>query len=175
MLTTFIARTYLDMLGSRTLRREELAAHKALLVDSAGLALLVFLEKTGSAKRLVFVLHDMLATLFDQGPFHRGAIAIGDKEARKPHWPSRAQSVSKVPDANLASQPEVFDAFVTAARGGRSPHFLAVGPVRPVGAYKRGYANRRSRGTAVFADGLHGQRLHRRNQPSGRPCAAASA
>jgi hypothetical protein len=98
-----------------------------------------------------FVLHDMLAVLFDQGPFHHGAIAIGDKEARKPHWPSRAQSGPKVPDANLASQPEVFDAFDTAARGGRSPHFLAVGPVRPVGACERGYANRRSRGTAVFA------------------------
>ena len=109
------------MLGSRTLRREELAAHKALLADSAGLALLVFLEKIGSRQAARVRIAHVRGAL-RPGRFHRGAIAIGDKAARKPHWPSR-ERLSKVPDANLASQSEVVDAFVTAARGGRKPSF----------------------------------------------------
>ena len=122
-LTTLIARTYLDMVGSRTLRREELAAHKALLADSAGLALLVFLEKIGSRQAARVRIARHVRRALRPGRFHHGAIAIGGKAARKPHWPSCVQRVSKVPDANLASQSEVVDAFVTAARGGRKPSF----------------------------------------------------
>ena len=41
--------------------------------------------------------------------------------------------------------------FVTAARGGsQALIFSRLVPVRPVGAYERGCANRRSRGTAGF-------------------------
>ena len=71
------------MLGSRTLRREELAAHKALLADSAGLALLVFLEKIGSRQAARVRIAHVRGAL-RPGRFHRGAIAIGDKAARKP-------------------------------------------------------------------------------------------
>src|SRR5215207_4775148 len=76
-LTTVVARTSLDMLRSRSARREEpLAAahlpdpivsrqdavdpeHQALLADSVGLALLIVLDTLTPAERLAFVLHDM--------------------------------------------------------------------------------------------------------------------
>src|SRR6266704_2908169 len=79
-LTTLVARVCLDMLRSRTWRREEpmgLGAHlpepiisreggtdpedQALLAEGVGLALLVVLETLGPAERLAFVLHDMFA------------------------------------------------------------------------------------------------------------------
>src|SRR2546429_2252950 len=73
-LTTVVARVCLDMLRSRTSRREEpLEAsapepivsreggidpgHEALLADSVGLALLVVLDTLNPAERLAFVLH----------------------------------------------------------------------------------------------------------------------
>src|SRR5687768_17153468 len=74
-LTTLVARVSLDMLRSRTSRREEslgaqqpaetarLATadpeHEAILADSVGLAVLVVLERLKPAERLAFVLHDM--------------------------------------------------------------------------------------------------------------------
>src|SRR5919197_1765893 len=80
-LTTVVARVSLDMLRSRTLRREEPLDSRvpepavpgtegtdpeqnAMLADSIGLALLVVLETLTPAERLAFVLHDMFA-----GPF----------------------------------------------------------------------------------------------------------
>src|SRR4051795_587995 len=75
-LTTVVARVCLDMLRSRTSRREEPMGahvpdpivgrgdgfdpeHEVLLADSVGLALLVVLETLTPAERLAFVLHDM--------------------------------------------------------------------------------------------------------------------
>src|SRR5215216_5441585 len=89
-LTTVVGRVCLDMLRSRTSRREEpLDAHmpertvsrmgrvggredgsdpehEALLADSVGLALLVVLETLAPPERLAFVLHDMFAVPFDE-------------------------------------------------------------------------------------------------------------
>src|SRR5438045_742666 len=82
-LTTVVARVSLDMLRSRTSRREQpLGTHvpqpivsretdvdpeqEALLADSVGLALLVVLETLSPAERLAFVLHDMFAVPFDE-------------------------------------------------------------------------------------------------------------
>ena len=82
-LTTVVGRVCLDMLRSRTSRREEpLDAQvpertvsradggdpeqEALLADSVGLALLVVLETLAPAERLAFVLHDMFAVPFDE-------------------------------------------------------------------------------------------------------------
>src|SRR5712692_10222984 len=82
-LTTVVARVCLDMLRSRSSRREEsLGAHvpdpivsreggtdpehEALLGESVGLALLVVLETLAPAERLAFVLHDMFAVPFDE-------------------------------------------------------------------------------------------------------------
>ncbi|MGH2636924.1 MAG: sigma-70 family RNA polymerase sigma factor, partial [Actinomycetota bacterium] len=75
-LTTVVARVCLDMLRSRSSRREEplaapvsdpIASHEdgsdpeqeALLADSVGPALLVVLETLTPAERLAFVLHDL--------------------------------------------------------------------------------------------------------------------
>src|SRR5213594_2200957 len=82
-LTTVVARVCLDMLRSRTSRREEsLGAHvpepiansehgadpeqEVLLADSVGLALLVVLDRLTPAERLAFVLHDMFAVSFEE-------------------------------------------------------------------------------------------------------------
>src|SRR6266581_3102349 len=82
-LTTVIARICLDMLRSRSSRREEsLEAsvpepitsreggidpeQEALLADSVGLALLVVLDTLNPAERLAFVLHDIFAIPFDE-------------------------------------------------------------------------------------------------------------
>ena len=89
-LTTVVGRVSLDMLRSRTSRREEpldvpgpepMKGHKeraggqedgsdpeqeALLADSVGLALLVVLETLTPAERLAFVLHDVFAVPFDE-------------------------------------------------------------------------------------------------------------
>src|SRR5439155_6211030 len=80
-LTTVVARICLDMLRSRTSRREEpLEAsvpepitsreggidpeQEALLADSVGFALLVVLETLNPAERLLFVPHDIFALPF---------------------------------------------------------------------------------------------------------------
>src|SRR5256886_6151078 len=82
-LTTVVARVSLNMLRSRTRRREEPMGvhvpdpivdpadgtdpeHEALLADSVGLALLVVLETLPPAERLAFVLHDMFAVPFEE-------------------------------------------------------------------------------------------------------------
>ncbi len=83
-LTTIVARVSLNMLRSRTLRREEPIdapatgqpvtpppngtdpEHEAVLADSVGLALLVVLDMLTPAERLAFVLHDMFAVPFEE-------------------------------------------------------------------------------------------------------------
>jgi RNA polymerase sigma factor (sigma-70 family) len=83
-LTTIVARVSLNMLRSRTLRREEPLdppatgqpvtqpangtdpEHEAVLADSVGLALLVVLDTLTPAERLAFVLHDMFAVPFEE-------------------------------------------------------------------------------------------------------------
>jgi RNA polymerase sigma factor (sigma-70 family) len=82
-LTTVVGRVCLNMLRSRTTRREDpLDPHvpdpivspedgidpedEMLLADSVGLALVVVLEMLPPAERLAFVLHDMFAVPFDE-------------------------------------------------------------------------------------------------------------
>src|ERR671926_1022220 len=82
-LTTVVARVALNMLRSRTTRREAPMGvhlpdpiidpadgtdpeHEALLADAVGLALLVVLDALSPAERLAFVLHDMFAVPFEQ-------------------------------------------------------------------------------------------------------------
>ena len=83
-LTTIVARVSLNMLRSRTLRREEPMdapaagepvaqpadgtdpEYEAVLADSVGLALLVVLDTLTPAERLAFVLHDMFAVPFEE-------------------------------------------------------------------------------------------------------------
>ncbi|MCT9930385.1 sigma-70 family RNA polymerase sigma factor [Planotetraspora sp. A-T 1434] len=141
-LTTVVGRVCLDMLRSRTSRREDpLDAHlpdpilsplhgtdpehEALVADSVGLALLVVLETLTPAERLAFVLHDMFAL-----PFEEVAPIVGRSPAATRQLASRArrrvQGAAPVPDTDLARQREVVDAFLTAARGGDFDGLVAV-------------------------------------------------
>jgi RNA polymerase sigma factor (sigma-70 family) len=134
-LTTIVARVCLNMLRSRTTRREEsLGVHipdpvigpegvlqpdeQALLADSVGLALLVVLDTLSPAERLAFVLHDMFEL-----PFEEIAPMVGRTPAAARQLASRARRRVKgaeipVPDPDLARQRDVVDAFFLAARGG---------------------------------------------------------
>jgi RNA polymerase sigma factor (sigma-70 family) len=141
-LTTVVARVCLDMLRSRTARREEPLGthlpdpvvtredgtdpgHEALLADSVGLALLVVLDTLAPAERLAFVLHDMFAV-----PFDEIAPIVGRSPAAARQLASRARrrvrGAASVPDADLARQRAVVDAFLAAARGGDFDALLAV-------------------------------------------------
>ena len=133
-LTTVVARVCLNMLRSRTTRREDpLEAHlpdpvvslehradpqeQALLADSVGLALLVVLDTLSPAERLAFVLHDMFAVPFDEiAPIvGRSATATRQLASRARR---RVQGEARVPDADMARQRAVVDAFFAAARDG---------------------------------------------------------
>src|SRR6266498_1586728 len=131
-LTTVVARVCLNILRSRKLRREEpLDArvpepiisradgvdpeHEALLADSVGLALLVVLEMLAPAERLAFVLHDMFAVPFDEiAPIVGRSPTAARKLASRAR--QRVQGSAPVPDADVARQHEVVDAFFAAAR-----------------------------------------------------------
>lgn len=97
--------------GAHDPEREE------LLADSVGLALLVVLETLTPAERLAFVLHD----LFDL-PFEEIAPMVGRSPTAARQLASRArrrvQGAAVPPDADLARQREVVDAFFAAGRAG---------------------------------------------------------
>jgi RNA polymerase sigma factor (sigma-70 family) len=134
-LTTIVARICLNMLRSRTTRREEpLDAHlpdpvispegplqpeeEALLADSVGLALLVVLDSLSPAERLAFVLHDMFEL-----PYEEIAPMVGRSPTAARQLASRARRRVRgaevpAPDPDLARQRDVVDAFFQAARGG---------------------------------------------------------
>jgi RNA polymerase sigma-70 factor, ECF subfamily len=133
-LTTLVARECLDLLRARTARREQpLGVHlpdplvgaqdgvdpeqQALLAEGVGLALLVVLDTLAPAERLAFVLHDMFAI-----PFEEIAPIVGRSPTAARQLASRArrrvQRQATVPDADLARQREVVDAFFAAARAG---------------------------------------------------------
>ncbi|MBH1937131.1 RNA polymerase sigma factor SigJ [Streptomyces sp. AV19] len=143
-LTTVVGRVCLDMLRSRTARREEPMdgparlpdpvissadgvdpEQEALLADSVGLALLVVLEALAPAERLAFVLHDMFAV-----PFDEIAPVVGRTPAAARQLASRArrrvQGAAPTPDTDRVRQREVVDAFLSAARGGDFEALMAV-------------------------------------------------
>jgi RNA polymerase sigma-70 factor, ECF subfamily len=141
-LTTVVARISLNMLRSRKARREDPISeglpdllvdradglnpeHEALLADSVGLALLVVLETLTPPERLAFVLHDIFAMPFDE----IGPIVDRSPEAAR-QLASRARRRVRlertVPDADLATQREVIDAFLAAARDGDFDRLVAV-------------------------------------------------
>jgi len=127
-LTTVTGRICLDMLRSRTSRREdaldtapEAAAaddpeHDAVLAASIGPALLVVLDTLAPAERLAFVLHDLFGV-----PFDEIAPVVGRTPAAARQLASRArrrvQGASPV-DNRRSRQREIVDAFLAAARDG---------------------------------------------------------
>jgi RNA polymerase sigma factor (sigma-70 family) len=141
-LTTVVARVCLDTLRARSSRREEpLGVHlpdpilsrvdgldpeqQALLAEGVGLALLVVLDTLAPAERLAFVLHDTFAV-----PFEEIAAIVGRSPAATRQLASRArrrvQAAAAVPDADLARQRSVVDAFFAAARRGDFDALVAV-------------------------------------------------
>jgi RNA polymerase sigma factor (sigma-70 family) len=141
-LTTVVARVALNVLRSRRTRGEEpldvrvpdpvvtaddgtQPEHEALLADSVGLALLVVLDTLGPAERLAFVLHDMFGVPFDEiaGMVDRSPAAARQLASRARR---RVQGAAPVPDADLAAQRRVVDAFFAAARDGDFDALVAV-------------------------------------------------
>jgi RNA polymerase sigma factor (sigma-70 family) len=140
-LTTVVARVCLDILRSRTSRREDaLDAYvpdpvvtradgdpesAAVLADSVGLALLVVLETLEPPERLAFVLHDVFGMTFDEiGPIvDRSPIAARQLASRARR---RVQSKTPSSDPDLHEQRRVVDAFLAAAREGDFEGLVAV-------------------------------------------------
>ncbi len=141
-LTTVVARVSLNVLRWRRTRREEpldirvpdpvvsrddgtQPEHEALLADSVGLALLVVLDTLAPAERLAFVLHDMFGVPFDEiaGMVDRSPAAARQLASRARR---RVQGAAPVPDADLAAQRRVVDAFFAAARDGDFEGLVAV-------------------------------------------------
>jgi|SRR5581483_5674416 len=141
-LTTVVSRVCLDMLRSRTARREELSdapvhetaaddaarrdpEHEALLADSVGPALQVVLETLAPAERLAFVLHDLFAV-----PFDEIGVIVGRSPAAARQLASRArrrvQGATADAPADRARQRAVVDAFLAASRQGDFAALLAL-------------------------------------------------
>jgi RNA polymerase sigma-70 factor (ECF subfamily) len=137
-LTTVVVRVSLNVLRSRRTRREEsLGAHvpepiasqdtehDVVLADSVGFALLVVLGALDPAEQLAFVLHDVFAVPFDE----IAPIVERSPEAAR-QLASRARRHVRrnapVPDADLAAQWQVVDAFLAAARDGDFDALVAV-------------------------------------------------
>jgi RNA polymerase sigma factor (sigma-70 family) len=175
-LTTVVGRVCLDLLRSRTARREQpLGAHlpdptssrqdgidpeqQALLAEGVGLALLVVLDTLAPAERLAFVLHDLFAV-----PFEEIAAILGRSPAAARQLASRArrrvQGAARVPEVDLARQRAVVDAFLAAARGGDFAALVAVLDPDVVLRADRGAvpagASRVVRGARAVAEGALG-------------------
>jgi len=141
-LTTVVSRVCLDMLRSRTSRREEPIdptvkerraiqgqgadpEGEAVLADSVGVALLVVLNTLTPAERLAFVLHDLFAVPFDE----IGSI-VGRSPGAAKQLASRARrrvrGLSAPTDAGRDRQRHVVEAFLSAVRAGDLEGLLAV-------------------------------------------------
>ncbi|MBQ0863784.1 RNA polymerase sigma factor SigJ [Streptomyces sp. RK75] len=140
-LTTVVGRVCLDMLRSRTQRREDPLEsrlpdpivsgqatdpeHEALIADSVGLALLVVLESLTPPERLAFVLHDMFGMPFDEiAPVIDRTPTAARKLASRAR--QRVQGAAPEPDPDPVAQRRVVDAFLAAARGGDFDALVAV-------------------------------------------------
>jgi RNA polymerase sigma factor (sigma-70 family) len=171
-LTTVVSRVCLDMLRSRTSRREEPLAvdertaqepgpeGEAVLADSVGAALLVVLDTLAPAERLAFVLHDLFAMPFDE----IGAV-LGRSPAAARQLASRArrrvQGADPDDDGEPARRREVVAAFLAASRGGDFAALLALldpeAVVRADAAAVVAGAEAEVRGAAAVAETFSGR------------------
>ncbi|MEU9553903.1 sigma-70 family RNA polymerase sigma factor [Streptomyces fumanus] len=142
-LTTVTGRICLDLLRSRTARREEPMPdtfvpdpvvralprtdpeQEALHTDSVGLALLVVLERLEPAERLAFVLHDLFAVPFDDiaAIVERTPAATRQLASRARR---RVRDATPAADPDLGRQRAALDAFLAASRAGDFEALLAV-------------------------------------------------
>jgi len=141
-LTVTVGRICLDMLRTRRSRREDYIGtwlpepivswpgdngpeRDAVLADSIGLALLVVLETLSPPERLAFVLHDVFGVPFDDiAPIVERTPAAARQLASRAR--RRVQAEAPNPDADLAVQRQVVDAFLAASRGGDFEALLRV-------------------------------------------------
>ncbi|MCU1646796.1 MAG: polymerase subunit sigma-70 [Nocardia sp.] len=141
-LTTVVSRLCLDMLRTRTARREEsLEVHlpdpvvgrddatdpeqQVLLADSLGLALQVVLAELAPPERLAFVLHDIFGLPFEQiAPIVDRTPVAAKKLASRARQRIRAAAPS--PDSDPGGQRRVIDAFQRAARDGDFDALLSI-------------------------------------------------
>lgn len=141
-LTTVVSRVALDMLRSRTSRREDPLdddagrdvatidddapdpEREALLADTVGPALLVVLDSLAPAERLAFVLHDLFAM-----PFDEIAVILERTPAATRQLASRARrrvQGARTSSADPVRQRLVVDAFLAASRNGQFQDLLAL-------------------------------------------------
>ena len=146
-LTTVVGRTCLDMLRSRTSRRESPLPEQdgsvrlpdpvvtalprvdpeqeVLIADSVGIALMIVLQNLSPDERLAFVLHDMFDVPFDDIAPVLGRTTVSTRQlasrARR-----RVQGAAPAADTDVARKRHVVDAFLTASRGGDFEALLAV-------------------------------------------------
>jgi len=162
-LTTVIARICLDMLRTRTSRREEPlpagpdphtgtradAEQELVLADSVGLALLVVLDKLDPAERLAFVLHDLCGIAFDEiAPIvSRSADATRQLASRA----RRRVQGSRPPESELANQRQVIEAFTVALRRGDVAGLIAILDPQVVVSADVGGAVRETQGAETAA------------------------
>jgi RNA polymerase sigma factor (sigma-70 family) len=149
-LTTVVGRVCLDMLRSRTSRREEpldVAAEppatgtalgtdpedEALLADSVGVALLVVLGTLAPVERLAFVLHDLFAVSYDEiapivgrSPVATRQLASRARRRIQAGGPSDGATPAADGAAAEGARRRVVDAFLTAARGGDFTELLTL-------------------------------------------------
>ncbi|MGV9919575.1 RNA polymerase sigma factor SigJ [Streptomyces cellulosae] len=142
-LTTVTGRICLDLLRSRTARREQPMdatfvpdpvirplsrvdpEQEALEADSVGIALLVVMETLDPDERLAFVLHDMFAVPFDGiAPVLERTPAATRQLASRAR--RRVRDTAPPSDPDTARQREALDAFRAAARTGDFEALLAV-------------------------------------------------
>jgi len=141
-LTTVVSRICLDMLRSRTSRKEETLdaavvrprvptwglmdpEQETLLADSIGVALLIVLDRLDPAERLAFVLHDMFAVSFNEiaSIVGRSPEAVRQLASRARR---RIQGAPAIPKTSLMEQRRVVDAFLDALRRGDFEGLVAV-------------------------------------------------
>ena len=143
-LTTVVGRVCLDMLRTRTARREDPLddvrvpdpiiapvpaagdpEQEAVLADAVGLALLVVLDTLSPAERLAYVLHDMFGVPFAEiAPVVNRSVDATKMLASRAR--SRLRGADRTPDGNLARQREVVAAFQAASRAGDFEALLRV-------------------------------------------------
>ncbi|MEU1123298.1 sigma-70 family RNA polymerase sigma factor [Streptomyces sp. NPDC005899] len=146
-LTTVVGRVCLDMLRSRTSRREDPLPEQdgsvrlpdpvvtastrvdpereILIADEVGIALMIVVQALSPDERLAFVLHDMFDVPFDDIAPVLGRTTVSTRQlasrARR-----RVQGATPAADTDNARKRDVVDAFLAASRGGDFEALLAV-------------------------------------------------
>src|SRR5829696_5593737 len=144
-LTTVVARVSLDMLRSRTSRREEPLEtddgltpeaaepidpvepeREAMLAESVGLAMQAVLQRLAPAERVAFVLHDVFGVSFDEiaGIVDRSPAAARQLASRGRRRVQGTPEDGRAED--IARHREIVEAFFKASRGGDLEALLAV-------------------------------------------------